>query len=502
VSILLFVSTFLKSILCAGLTLLALRLLNGRSASERSRIAHAGLLIVLLLPIMTVALPGIELPTPKTVTWLQSRSELSATRPGDFSPSLPGDGISAEPPSAGPLEVSLETVVAGILLAPAAALLLLTAFAVLRLQRLRSRSRVLLDPRWLAALAATQSRFGFKHGTALLASSELSSPISWGILRPVILLDERAAADGSEAEAIIAHELAHVARLDWAKLILGRATTAVFWFNPLVWSLARRCHELREEAADDAVLRSDFDRADYAQLLVTVARHDQRGALLAANGVAPAPGSLGRRVSRVLDPNRPRSPAGFAWSLLYVGAMLGMGTLVASVEAAAEPDSPAIGASFRPAPAPRKAAVIGFRRPGPEETRLARSGPGPVQPGRSAPAAALPEEASSAVGRRNPPKAPALLEYTSAEVRGRVARALGEAGALDQAQAIAGLLRDSNPTVRLQAAHALGDLQDPATETALREALDDPDPAVRAKAGWALGQVREARKILERFGGG
>src|SRR3546814_20180720 len=89
---------------------------------------------------------------------------------------------------------------------------------------------------------------------SVLVSTELRSPISWGVLRPTIVLSPKAVAAASEAEAIIAHELAHVARLDWAKLLGARVACAVFWFNPLVWMLARESHQLREEAADHAGL--------------------------------------------------------------------------------------------------------------------------------------------------------------------------------------------------------------------------------------------------------
>ena len=75
-----------------------------------------------------------------------------------------------------------------------------------------------------------------------------------------------------QAEAIIAHELAHVIQLDWAKLMLARVATAVFWFNPLAWVLAREAHQLREEAADDAVLAANIVGTDYAQLLVGIAK--------------------------------------------------------------------------------------------------------------------------------------------------------------------------------------------------------------------------------------
>ncbi len=123
-------------------------------------------------------------------------------------------------------------------------------------------------------------------------------------------------AKNNDAEAIIAHELAHVARLDWASLLLARIATALLWFNPLVWMVARQAHQLREEAADDAVLRSDVNHLDYAALLVGAARPRSHGFLLAANGVAPSRGSLRQRITRVLRPGpvaRPR-PIWAGWA--------------------------------------------------------------------------------------------------------------------------------------------------------------------------------------------
>jgi hypothetical protein len=182
---------------------------------------------------------------------------------------------------------------------------------------------------------------GFKNGTALLTSSELSSPISWGLMRPVILLNDEALAASGEAEAIIAHELAHVARLDWAKLLLARIATAIFWFNPLTWVLAREAHQLREEAADDAVLASNVVDTDYAQLLVGVARHECKGLLLGAHGISPGKNSLRRRVSRVLDSTLARGPGGRSWVAGFAAGMLVMSAPLAALTfAPAVPKAP------------------------------------------------------------------------------------------------------------------------------------------------------------------
>jgi hypothetical protein len=142
-------------------------------------------------------------------------------------------------------------------------------------------------------------------------------------MRPVILLNSRAVEAAGEAEAIIAHELAHVARLDWIKLLLARVATALFWFNPLVWVLAREAHQLREEAADDSVLGANIVDTDYAQLLVGVARHECPGLLLGAHGVAPSKSSLARRVARVLDGKSARGPVARSFALgVFAGAIL------------------------------------------------------------------------------------------------------------------------------------------------------------------------------------
>lgn len=320
-----------KSTLTLGVTLAALRLLKHRSAAERSWLAHAGLLVTLLLPLVLLAAPRWTLEAPAPVADMlvaapiadfdaQARPvlktttviETPATAPAAATHKAPAPEHRAFPPEGvpdAPLPLWMLAYAA-----PAALLLSLTLVAVVRLVGLRKRANVLVENSWLSALAQAQRRMGFKHGTALLVSRDIGSPVSWGVLRPVILLNEEAIRAPGQAEAIIAHELAHVAGLDWMKLLLARVTAAVFWFNPLVWVLAKACHQLREEAADDAVLASDVPDLDYAELLVGVARHESGALLLAANGVAPSRGSLARRVARVLDTSRRRAPARLGWA--------------------------------------------------------------------------------------------------------------------------------------------------------------------------------------------
>ena len=317
----------LKSLFIAGLTLGLLKLMRNRSAAERSWVAHIGLLGLVIMALAPVALPRWDVEVPAIfATGRTAPIALGADPLPAFSTAAPARTAANPPPNhlrrAAP---SLSTAAAATALyaVPAVILLFITMLALMRLVALRARAEVLVDGHWLSALARAQRRMGFKHGTALLTSDELASPISWGLVRPVILLNSRAVEASGEAEAIIAHELAHVARMDWIKLLLARVATALFWFNPFVWMLAREAHQLREEAADDSVLTADIVDTDYAQLLVGVARHECPGLLLGAHGVAPSKSSLARRVARVLDGKSVRGPVARSFALgVFVGAVV------------------------------------------------------------------------------------------------------------------------------------------------------------------------------------
>jgi len=336
----------LKSLLVAGGALVVLRLVRKRSAAQRSWIAHLGLVALIALPAAVLLMPGWN-PLPAKLSLAEPQAEYSSDvallptlaaaetasdEATDTAPPGAEAAATAEParfvlPTAGELAVWAYAL-------PALLLLLTMLVAVIRLGAMHRRANVLVDSSWLSALAQAQRRMGFKHGTALLVSHELRSPVSWGLMRPIIVLSEDTVDATGEAEAIIAHELAHVARLDWAKLLIARVACALFWFNPLVWMLAREAHQLREEAADDAVLLSEVDDAAYATLLVNAARHDNRALLMAAHGVAPAKDSLKRRITRVLDRDQERSPAGNAWAMVCVASLVAVAMPLAAFDPA------------------------------------------------------------------------------------------------------------------------------------------------------------------------
>ena len=134
-----------------------------------------------------------------------------------------------------------------------------------------------------------------------LTAACCAAPITVGILRPRILLPAVSAGwSAQQLAAVMAHERAHVRRRDPLVQWLALLNRALFWFHPLAWWLERRLTALAEEACDAAVLEQGYGAAEYAELLIGMARAvRQGGTRLRAIGVAMPGSDLPRRIRRI-----------------------------------------------------------------------------------------------------------------------------------------------------------------------------------------------------------
>ena len=198
----------LKSLLIAGLTLGLLQLLRNRSAAERSWVAHIGLLALVIMAFAPLVLPSWNVEAPAIFSTAAQPAAIQQSAIAPAVAAAPVTSAAHQPVAkAAPVPPSVfaslspSAVATALYALPAAILLFITLLALGRLITLRARADVLVDGHWLSALARAQRRMGFKHGTALLTSDDLASPISWGLMRPVILLNSRAVEASDEAEA-------------------------------------------------------------------------------------------------------------------------------------------------------------------------------------------------------------------------------------------------------------------------------------------------------------
>ena len=182
--------------------------------------------------------------------------------------------------------------------------------ATFQLRRLRSYAEpaemesLPLDIRFLIE-EAQKSR-----PVSVLVSDRLEVPTAIGFRNPAVILPAwmLESTPAEELKYILLHELAHLSRRDdWTNLA-QKILKALLFFLPSVWWIERRLSLDREMACDDAVLVHSGTPLGYAECLARVAeRSFMRRQIALAQAAVGRVRQLTERLSRILDPDRPRA---------------------------------------------------------------------------------------------------------------------------------------------------------------------------------------------------
>ena len=102
-------------------------------------------------------------------------------------------------------------------------------------------------------------------------SDLISSPLTYGILHPVILLPKKLDRNDQAAlKYVLTHEYVHIRRFDAITKILFAAVLCIHWFNPLVWVMYVLANRDMELSCDAWVIRmlGEKNRSSYALTLI------------------------------------------------------------------------------------------------------------------------------------------------------------------------------------------------------------------------------------------
>ena len=196
-----------------------------------------------------------------------------------------------------------------------------------------------------AALAALAGEVGRAAGVQvrLTVSDALLSPVALGA-HEVVLPRRALGLDRRALRALVAHEVAHLARRDPPWLVACALVEGVLWVQPLN-RLARRRMQTAAESLCDAWAATHSDRpTDLARCLVEVASWGLAPAPVAVAGMAVRPGALEGRVRAVLD-GRAVAPVRRAHAALAVAAAVAVGWAGPGVSPSAASGLGAVGES-------------------------------------------------------------------------------------------------------------------------------------------------------------
>ena len=117
---------------------------------------------------------------------------------------------------------------------------------------------------WLA-------RHKLRRRISIRVSDKISAPLTYGILRPVILLPKVTDwANHSQLKYILAHEYVHIRRFDTLTKLIMAVALCIHWFNPVLWAMYFLFNRDMEITCDEAVIKmfGETSKQSYALTLI------------------------------------------------------------------------------------------------------------------------------------------------------------------------------------------------------------------------------------------
>src|SRR6202049_104107 len=263
-----------------------------RRASSRYLLGIGTLALMLLAPIATTffysqqhsGVPEIERASPLRPAWPTAASKTavnSSVQPSSITPSLEA------------LPWLVEAWLLGV-----AFFSLRSAGGFLPLERERRRQSTAVNDRVLEICYILQDRFGLNRAIAYCECQWLQAPAVIGWFRPVVFLPVTALTGLSEEqlEAVIAHELAHIQRLDPFVNVFQVCVETLLFYHPAIWWLNKKIRAEREHCCDDMAVALCGNAVEYARALTLM--EEWRSAPVFAMAATRGPRS--ERIVRVL----------------------------------------------------------------------------------------------------------------------------------------------------------------------------------------------------------
>src|SRR6266436_5578612 len=268
-----------------------------RSASARYALAVSVLVLMVASPIVTFTwlysetIPAVLTGAEGASTWAGTSTQKATALSGSHAPAL---APRAEQ-SMGMLWL-VEAWFLGVLV-----LSLRTAGGLFLIERMRRKEIKPVGQELYERCVVLQRKMGLDRVIRYCECHRLDAPAVLGWFRPVVLLPVRALTGLTEEqiEAVIAHELAHIRRLDCFVNLFQIAAETLLFYHPAVWWVSQRIRAERENCCDDEAIAICGDAVVYARALTLMEEWRTAPALMMAANRSP----LAERVVRLLGVN-------------------------------------------------------------------------------------------------------------------------------------------------------------------------------------------------------
>jgi beta-lactamase regulating signal transducer with metallopeptidase domain len=192
------------------------------------------------------------------------------------------------------------------------------------------------DERTVVLFQGVKAQMGVSGDVTLWLCPSARSPVLIGFARPRILLPEIGLAE-DELRFILRHELVHYKRKDlWYKCFV-LAATAIHWFNPAVYLMAKAINVQCELSCDSEIVRNADagTRRRYSETIIGVAKYQAKLKTALSTHFHGGKNDMKNRISSIMDAGGKK--AGFAVLCGALVLTLSMGLAFAANTGASYP---------------------------------------------------------------------------------------------------------------------------------------------------------------------
>lgn len=163
-------------------------------------------------------------------------------------------------------------------------------------------------------------KYSLHRHVRIKSFDRISSPLTYGVLRPVILLPSGMPQADMNFDQVLKHEFEHIKHFDTLAKILLLVAASLYWFDPFVWIMVYYFNKDIELYTDEKVIQdlAEEDRWKYAKTLAMFADKQQRSLIW---GQGFGENAVLERV-RVIFSFRKKKKVTFAIGTLFLIALL------------------------------------------------------------------------------------------------------------------------------------------------------------------------------------
>ncbi|MDE7183676.1 MAG: M56 family metallopeptidase [Lachnospiraceae bacterium] len=110
-----------------------------------------------------------------------------------------------------------------------------------------------------------------KRKLSVRQSDKISTPLTYGVLHPVILMPKNTDWENTNAlQYILSHEYVHIERFDAITKLVAIGALCVHWFNPFVWAMYIFFNRDLELSCDERIVRQfgENSKSTYSRILI------------------------------------------------------------------------------------------------------------------------------------------------------------------------------------------------------------------------------------------